>query len=109
MICVLPFLTTACQVDGPKYFRPDDRPPATGEELRPLSGLGSHRSPIANHRTATPRSPKTAAICTAPLPSLRSKSELDHPRRVTTCGPECLGRQGPGGYNEELTSEVIHV
>lgn len=50
MVCVLPFLTTAnqvrrlrisvplvdCLVDGQKYFRPGDLPPAAGEELRPL-------------------------------------------------------------------------
>ena len=48
MICVLPFLTTACQVrrlrisvrlveslvDGQKYFLPDDLPPPAGEELQ---------------------------------------------------------------------------
>jgi hypothetical protein len=48
--CVLPFLTTACQVrrlrislplvewlvGGRKYFLADDLPPAAGEELRPL-------------------------------------------------------------------------
>ena len=50
MVFVCPFLTTAAQVrrlrislpliepllDGRKYFLPDDLPPASGEELRPM-------------------------------------------------------------------------
>ena len=27
---------TECLVDGVRYFRPDDLPPAGGEELRPV-------------------------------------------------------------------------
>jgi len=27
---------TECLVDGVRYFRPDDLPPASGEELRPI-------------------------------------------------------------------------
>jgi hypothetical protein len=51
MICVLPFLNSNAQVrrlrisvpliecllDNQKYFRPDELPPAAGEELRSLS------------------------------------------------------------------------
>jgi hypothetical protein len=50
MICVLPFQTSVGTIrrlrisvpliegliDGVRYFRPDDLPPASGEELRPL-------------------------------------------------------------------------
>ena len=79
MVRVYPFLTTACQVrhlrisvrlvacllDGPKHFRPDDLPPPTGEELRPPLALA------ADQRTATPCSPRMAAMCTAPPSTLR--------------------------------------
>ena len=68
MICVLPFLTTACQVrrlrisvplaeclvDGQKYFLPDDLQPAAGEELR---SLFRPRLRLGHLRTAHPRSP----------------------------------------------------
>jgi hypothetical protein len=50
MICVFPFQTSVgtirrvrisvplieCLIDGVRYFRPDDLPPASGEELRPV-------------------------------------------------------------------------
>ena len=50
MVFVCPFLTTAaqirrlrisvplieCLIDNQRYYRPEDLPPATGEELRPL-------------------------------------------------------------------------
>jgi hypothetical protein len=50
MICVFQFQTAVgtvrrlqisvplieCLVDGVRYFRPDDLPPASGEELRPI-------------------------------------------------------------------------
>ena len=83
MVRVYPFLTTACQVrhlrisvplvacllDGQKYFRPDDLPPPTGEELRPL--LRPRLTLAADQRTATPRSPRMAAMCAAPPSTLR--------------------------------------
>ena len=85
MICVLPFLTTACQVrrlrfsvplvaclvDGQKYFLPDDLPPAAGEEFRPLFRPRLTLTAGRNHRTDMPRSPKMAAIRAAPPASLR--------------------------------------
>jgi hypothetical protein len=50
MICVFPFQTSVgtirrlrislplveCLVDGVRYFRPDDLPPPSGEDLRPV-------------------------------------------------------------------------
>ena len=78
-----PFLTTALSgpapaisvplvarlLDGQKDFRPDDLPPLTGEELRPL--LRPRLTLAADQRTATPRSPRMAAMCTAPPSTLR--------------------------------------
>jgi hypothetical protein len=83
MVRVYPFLTTACQVrhqrisvplvacllDRQKYFRPADLPPPTGEELRPL--LRPRLTLAADQRTATPCSPRMAAMCTAPPSTLR--------------------------------------
>jgi hypothetical protein len=50
MICLLPYLNSnaqvrhlritvplvECLIDGVRYFRPDDLPPPSGDELRPL-------------------------------------------------------------------------
>jgi hypothetical protein len=66
MVFVCPFLTTAAQVrylrisvpliepllDGVRYFREGDLPPAAGEELRPIARpkLGGHWSPTISAR-----------------------------------------------------------
>ena len=79
MVCLLPYLNSNAQVrhlritvplvapllDNLKYFLPDDLPPPSGDELRPLLGPGSR------HRTATPRSSRLAAIRALAAPTLR--------------------------------------
>jgi hypothetical protein len=83
MICVLPYLNSNAQVrhlrisvplvpgllDGRKYFLPDELPPATGEDLRPL--FRPRLTLAANQRTATPRSSRMAAMCAEPPSTLR--------------------------------------
>jgi hypothetical protein len=75
MICVFPFQTSVgtirrlrisvplieCLIDGVRYFRPDDLPPASGEELRPIL------RPRITVRP-TPSSPEPAMWRGSPLP-----------------------------------------
>jgi hypothetical protein len=76
MASLVPHLTTACQirhlrisvplveclVDGVRYFRPDDLPPASGEELRPL-----YRPRIAQATApARPRGPYSPLLLMPP-------------------------------------------
>ena len=83
MVCLVQHFTTALLVrhvrisvpliepllDGVRYFRPDDLPPPSGDDLRPLHRPRLTRAPP--YLTTTPRSPRMAAMRAEPSRSLR--------------------------------------